>query len=146
MEAASLCSSSFSPSIHSRKMFFQPERSRGCMVFAAGRDTHQWNHSGLLVNESLIVLRKRIHDLKVIERNYEPPADWMEWEKQYYTSYNELVCQIVGLLQSVLMNSKPSLALGMLALVAMSLQASIIMVLMCLVQAANGVLCAIHFN
>ncbi|XVF71487.1 hypothetical protein PTKIN_Ptkin12aG0041300 [Pterospermum kingtungense] len=123
------------------------KRSRGCLVVAASRDSgHQWNHSGQLVNESLIVLRKRIHELKIIERNYEPPADWMEWEKQYYTSYNEFICQFVGLLQSHLMNTKPSFALGMLALIFMCLQASMIMVLVYLFQAANGVFSTIHFH
>ncbi|TYH94754.1 hypothetical protein ES332_A12G061000v1 [Gossypium tomentosum] len=84
--------------------------------------------------------------MKIIERNYEPPADWMEWEKQYYTSYNEFICQIVGLLQSYLMNTKPSLALGILALVTIYLQASIIMDLVHLVQAANGILSTIGFH
>ncbi|EOY04037.1 Uncharacterized protein TCM_019294 [Theobroma cacao] len=145
MEATSLSSSS-SSFLHSRKMLLREDkRHRGRLVFAAGRDSQQWNYSGQLVNESLTVLRKRIHDSKIIERNYEPPADWMEWEKQYYTSYNEFICKIVGLLQSHLMNTKPSLALGALALVTMSLQVSMIMVLVYLMQAANGVLSTIHF-
>ncbi|TYG40047.1 hypothetical protein ES288_D12G062200v1 [Gossypium darwinii] len=149
MESASLSSSSFLPSLHSRKMFtprWHDKRSPCGLVFAAGRESQQWNHSGQLVNESLIVLRKRIHDLKIIERNYEPPADWMEWEKQYYTSYNEFICQILGLLQSYLMNTKPSSALGILALVTIYLQASIIMDSVHLVQAANGVLSTIGFH
>ncbi|KAK8498686.1 hypothetical protein V6N12_000988 [Hibiscus sabdariffa] len=29
------------------------------------------------VDEDMIVLRKRIHEMKMVERNYEPPADWM---------------------------------------------------------------------
>ncbi|XP_021296777.1 uncharacterized protein LOC110426018, partial [Herrania umbratica] len=140
MEATSLSSSS-SSFLHSRKMLlWDDKRRRGRMVFVAGRDSQQWNYSGQLVNESLIVLRKRIHDLKIIERNYEPPADWMEWEKQYYTSYNEFICKMVGLLQSHLMNTRPSLALGALALVTMSLQVSMVMVLVYLMQAANGIL------
>ncbi|KAE8670386.1 putative auxin:hydrogen symporter [Hibiscus syriacus] len=92
------------------------------------------------------MLRKRIHDMKIVDRNYEPPSDWMEWEKPYYTSYNECVCRIVGLLQSYLMNTKPSSALGMLALLTMCLQASMIMVLAHLVMAANGVLSTINFH
>ena len=83
--------------------------------------------------------------MKSIERNYEPPADWMEWEKKYYTSYNGFVCKLVGLLQTHLMNTKPSMALGMLALVTMSLQVSTIMVLVYLMGAANGVLSTMDF-
>ncbi|KAL6982114.1 hypothetical protein U1Q18_023730 [Sarracenia purpurea var. burkii] len=32
------------------------------------------------VDENLIVLRKRIHEMKMKERNYEPPSHWMEWD------------------------------------------------------------------
>ncbi|GKV14461.1 hypothetical protein SLEP1_g25341 [Rubroshorea leprosula] len=28
----------------------------------------------------MIVLRKRIHEMKMIERNYELPEDWMDWD------------------------------------------------------------------
>ncbi|KAK8709655.1 hypothetical protein V6N13_060668 [Hibiscus sabdariffa] len=149
MEAASLCSSSsFFPSPHPRKMSSRPwheKRSRDRLVFAAIGDSRRWDHGGQLVNESLIMLRKRIHDTKMIERNYEPPSDWAEWEKRYYTCYNECICRVVGLLQSYLMNTKPSSALGMLALLTMCLQASMVMVLVHLVQAANGVLSTINF-
>ena len=31
-----------------------------------------------LVDEDLIVLRKIIHEMKKVERNYEPLEDWME--------------------------------------------------------------------
>ena len=72
----------------------------------------------------MIVLQKRIHDVKMIERNYEPPADWMEWEKRYYTSYDSIICDVLGVLQSQLMNTRPSLALGMLALIMLSLPTS----------------------
>ncbi|GMJ03710.1 hypothetical protein HRI_004040200 [Hibiscus trionum] len=76
------------------------------------------------VDENMIVLRKRIHEMKMIERNYEPPADWMEWEKRYYTSYDSIICDVLGVLQSVLMNTRPSVALGMVALMVFSLPAS----------------------
>ncbi|KAE8711683.1 hypothetical protein F3Y22_tig00110279pilonHSYRG00014 [Hibiscus syriacus] len=72
----------------------------------------------------MIVLRKRIHEMKMIERNYEPPADWMEWEKRYYTSYDSIICDVLGVLQSVLMNTQPSFAVGMVALMVLSLPAS----------------------
>lgn len=72
----------------------------------------------------MIVLRKRIHEMKMVERNYEPPSHWMEWEKRCFTSYDSLVCEIVGVLQSQLMNTRPSLALGLFVLIAFSVPIS----------------------
>ncbi|KAK8490061.1 hypothetical protein V6N13_005265 [Hibiscus sabdariffa] len=72
----------------------------------------------------MIVLRKRIHEMKMVERNYEPSADWMEWEKRYYTSYDSIICDVLGVLQSMLMNTRPSVVLGMVVLVVFSLPAS----------------------
>jgi len=43
------------------------------------------------VDESMIILRKRIREMKMIERNYEHPEDWMEWEKQYYACYDAFI-------------------------------------------------------
>ncbi|KAK8498689.1 hypothetical protein V6N12_000991 [Hibiscus sabdariffa] len=43
------------------------------------------------VDEDMIVLRKRIHEMKMVDRNYEPPTNWMEWEKRYYTSYDSIL-------------------------------------------------------
>lgn len=87
-----------------------------------------------------------MHEMKMIERNYEPPADWMDWEKQYYASYDEFICKFVGFLQSQLMNTRPSLALGILALVAVSVPASTFMVVVRLLEAANGVMSAVHLH
>lgn len=109
------------------------------MVFAAGRD-----YRGGLVDKSMIILRKRIHEMKMIERNYEPPEEWTEWEKRYYTCYDEYICQVVGLLQSYLMNTRPSFSLGMLALITMSVPASTVMIVLLLMEGANGVLSAVH--
>lgn len=94
---------------------------------------------GRLVDESMIVLRKRIHQMKVIERNYEPPEEWTPWEKQYYASYDDYVCKFVGFLQSYLMNTRPSLALGMIFLLTISVPASSVVVLLRLIELANGI-------
>ncbi|KAK9271898.1 hypothetical protein L1049_002263 [Liquidambar formosana] len=110
MEAISLRSSILRPPSFSTvrtqcpKMGLQQSRKRrssGGRVFAAGGDSYEWDHySGRLVNESKIILRKRIHGMKMVERNHEPPAEWMEWERRYYTCYDDGVCKAVGLLQS----------------------------------------------
>ncbi|KAJ6988149.1 hypothetical protein NC653_021163 [Populus alba x Populus x berolinensis] len=56
----------------------------------------------------------------MVERNYEPPANWMEWEKRYFTSYDSLICEMMGFLQSQLMDTRPGLALGFIALISLS--------------------------
>ena len=67
----------------------------------------------------MIVLRMRIHDMKMDEMNHEPnvPEKWMEWEKRYYQQgYSSDITKGVGILQLMLMNTRPSFALGMVAL------------------------------
>ena len=78
------------------------------------------DYGGRIVDENMILLRMRIRELKMSEMSQEPPAGWMEWEKKYYTQYDEDVCEAVGLLQSYLLSIRPSLALGMVALVILS--------------------------
>ncbi|XP_059451295.1 uncharacterized protein LOC132182112 [Corylus avellana] len=85
------------------------------------RDQHgRRDYGGRIVDENMILLRMRIRELKMSEMSQEPPASWMEWEKKYYTQYDEDVCEAVGLLQSYLLSIRPSLALGMAALVILS--------------------------
>ncbi|KAE8022024.1 hypothetical protein FH972_007864 [Carpinus fangiana] len=145
MEATCLFSSVLPPLPFSlgkpgcKKMRFLQGKRSSAMVFAAGRD-----HRGNLVDKSMIILRKRMHEMKMIERNYEPPEEWTEWEKRYYTCYDEYICQVVGLLQSYLMNTRPSFSLGMLALITMSIPASTVMIVLRLMEGANGVLSAVH--
>lgn len=113
----------------------RPLRSAG-IAFAGGR----------LVDESMIVLRRRIHEMKVIETNYEPPEEWMGWEKQCYSNHDEYVCQFVGVLQSFLMNCRPSFALCVLLLIAMSVPASTAMIVFRLIEMANGALSFVHLG
>lgn len=101
---------------------------------------HYQNYSSRLVDENMIVLRKKIHEMKMVERNYEPPAEWMDWEKRYYTSYDSFICQVMGLLQSQLMNTRPSLALAFMALIVFSVPASTFMVLSHLMEITKGAL------
>ncbi|KAK7390927.1 hypothetical protein VNO78_19133 [Psophocarpus tetragonolobus] len=82
------------------------------------------NMSGRLVDESMIILRKRIHEMK---RNYEAPSHWMDWEKRYYTKYDSTICEAVGLLQTHLMNTRPSLALAAITLFAITVPTSSIL-------------------
>ncbi|KAE8022812.1 hypothetical protein FH972_008581 [Carpinus fangiana] len=70
-----------------------------------------------------------MHEMKMMERKYEPPSDWMHWEKQIYTSYDSFISEMMGLLQIQLMNTRPSLALGILALLILSVPTSTALVL-----------------
>ncbi|QCE12903.1 hypothetical protein DEO72_LG10g4154 [Vigna unguiculata] len=88
------------------------------------RGSYGRNEEGKVVDESMIVLRLRIKKMKMLEMNREAPATWMNWEKQCYDHYDEDVCNAIGLLQSFLMETRPSFALGMVTLVALSLPIS----------------------
>ncbi|KAG4918811.1 hypothetical protein JHK85_057092 [Glycine max] len=113
---------------------------------ASMRGSADQNFSGRLVDESMIILRKRIHEMNMIERNYEPPSDWMDWEKRYYNKYDSIICEAVGVLQSQLMNTRPSLALGAMALVAISVPTSSAVLLFHLVELAKVVLAGAHLG
>lgn len=79
---------------------------------AGGRD-----HWGRLVDQNMIGLRLRIREMKISETNYQPPLNWMKWEKKYFLRYNDDVSEALGLLQNFLMHTRPGLAFGMVALV-----------------------------
>lgn len=119
--------------ISSTKILSMRRRSRSSEAY-----DHQ-NCSGRLVDANMIVLRKRIHERKMIERNYEPPEDWMEWEKRYYTSYDSIICDVLGVLQTLLMNTRPSLALGLLVLISLSVPTSAAVIFFHLMDMTKGV-------
>ncbi|XP_043699114.1 uncharacterized protein LOC122649918 [Telopea speciosissima] len=111
-------------------------------VSAAKRDDDYDGRSrtGKLVDENMVVLRKRIQEMKMVERNEEAPEYWMEWEKRYYTNYYYSdVYEAVGLLQTQLMETRPSVALGMVALVIVSVPTSTFMVALHLMKMANWI-------
>ncbi|KAJ7943035.1 Mediator of RNA polymerase II transcription subunit [Quillaja saponaria] len=73
------------------------------------------------------------------------PSNWMEWEKQYYVNYDSDIFEAVGLLQSLLMNTRPCLALGMLALFMLSMTMSTSVVVFYVIELAKGTIAGIHF-
>lgn len=119
-------------------------RSWGVVVVAAGNRSND-EYGGRLVDEGMVQLRKRIHELKMLERSYEPPPEWADWEKRYNSSYESAVCQAVGVLQSLLMDARPSHAIAGAALVALSVPTAVALLAFYLVQSANGVLSGIQF-
>ncbi|KAJ8483959.1 hypothetical protein OPV22_016444 [Ensete ventricosum] len=101
---------------------------------------------GGLVDQSMIVLRKRIHEMKMAESNYEAPSEWMDWEKRYYTSYHADVCEILCLLQTLLMGTRPSVAIGMMAVLVLSVPTSAIFISFHLIAAVNSILAGTHLS
>ncbi|KAL8470929.1 hypothetical protein ACS0TY_033489 [Phlomoides rotata] len=89
-------------------------RVAGTRIHAAGREARNHRFGGRVVDENLIVLRKRIHETKLMESGYELPSEWMSWEKRVYASYDSVICDAMGHLQTYLMETRPSLAIGMI--------------------------------
>ncbi|KAK2971073.1 hypothetical protein RJ640_022628 [Escallonia rubra] len=124
-----------------RAGFYQRKNHSSNSVLALKRDARDGDHNGSrAVDENMIVLRQRIREVRMVEAKDEAPADWMEWEKGYYSSYNSDVCEAVGLLQHFLMETRPSLALGMVALAITSAMISTTVVGLSLVSIVEGVL------
>ena len=97
------------------------------MMACASREPNGRDYEGRLVDENMIVLRMRIRDMKTLEMDHEanqPPSEWTEWEKQYFTYYKEDVYEGIGLLQNYLMNIRPCLALAFVALFMLSVPIS----------------------
>lgn len=91
-----------------------------------------------IVDANMPLLRKRIKKLKIQEeernRDRAPPeeeleSEWMEWEKKLYPTYHFKVCEMIGLLHSYLMNTRPSVALATLSLTVFFAAASVLVLL-----------------
>lgn len=115
-------------------------------ISAIHRGTNGRDHWGKHVDESMIVLRLRIKEMKMLDACNRPPSHWMEWEKQYclHCNYSKDVCEAVGLLQNYLMSVRPSLALGMVALVSLSVPISTGVVLFQAIEIAMRALSFLH--
>ncbi|CAN6972075.1 unnamed protein product [Brassica rapa subsp. trilocularis] len=131
MEATMISSSAlitplrFHPLVFStNKMMIKKKKKMMSVSAAASSGKDHYYGGGRLVDENMIVLRKRIHEMKMVERNYEPPSHWMDWEKRFYSSYDSVICESVGLLQSFLMNSRPTVAIATLLLLIVSVPVS----------------------
>ncbi|KAJ4959774.1 hypothetical protein NE237_019684 [Protea cynaroides] len=107
-------------------------------VLVARRDDYGGGYG--TVDENMVVLRKCILEMKTMKKNHEAPEDWMEWEKKYYQHYNDDVCESVGLLQTQLMKTRPSVALGMVALVMLCVPTSMFIVTFHLMEIAKWIL------
>ncbi|KAK1280471.1 hypothetical protein QJS04_geneDACA002986 [Acorus gramineus] len=138
MEALSSTPPSFYPLVLPHPPKRSPRPSISCL--ARRKDASEGYSGGRLVDESMIVLRKRIREMEMIERNYEPPSHWMDWEKRWYATYQSDVCDAVGLLQDLLMEARPGVALGVMVLVLLSVPASMLVVCSRLMEVVLGIL------
>lgn len=122
-------------------------RSGGLSLAGASKGTNGRDYGGKLVDENMIELRIRIQEMKMLEmgdHDQQPPSGWMEWEKKYFEHYKEDVYEGIGLLQHSLMNVRPSLALGFLALLSLSLLISYGLVFFRVVEFSKLIISGFH--
>ncbi|KAK4367940.1 hypothetical protein RND71_011732 [Anisodus tanguticus] len=146
--------SSFSCSrlqISSKSFWTTPPSGSACIKFIKARRQvvnarfERHNRGGSkIVDENMIILRMRIKEMKLLEAGKSrPPSNWMGWEKKYFARYNEDVCEVIGLLQMYLMETRPALALGMLALLCLSVPFSTYVLVLHIMEMAKFIL---HLN
>lgn len=131
-----------------------PTKWRRRVVMKAQQGGEGERESSVDDDENMIVLRMRIKKMKVIEGKKMKvregddddvaATEWKEWERRVFTHYHEGVCESVEMLQSYLMNTRPSVALGVLALIAISLPFSSSVVLANALNLAKALLAGSH--
>lgn len=115
------------------------------VVVSGNRGTDGWDLDSDRVDEDMIVLRKRIQEMRIIDESIAEQSGWMEWEKEYYmTVYPSDVCELVGFLQRFLMNTRPSLAIGTFLLVLICVPTSLGLLLHHLMVVSGSVLSTLH--
>ncbi|XP_022726846.1 uncharacterized protein LOC111282849 [Durio zibethinus] len=128
--ASALPPGPFSGDLICRKKGFGGAKTLNIKILASKRDAYSHGFDGKLVDESMVVLRMRIQEMTQLEKSYETPQHWMEWEKQYKKANYDLdVCEAVGYLQSILMETRPGVALGMGALLLFTVPTSMAVLL-----------------
>lgn len=90
---------------------FRPRKRVDNQIFSMKMDGEGGGDDRRLVDQNLIVLRKRIHEIKMKEESHAPPSSWWRWEKKWHELYGADVIEIVGLVQISVMNGRPSLVL-----------------------------------
>ncbi|WCJ25279.1 hypothetical protein M5689_007176 [Euphorbia peplus] len=149
MEATHFISSSPKFLRHPLMLHAGGRRGRSGVAVKAGRRGEESYWDSFNVDESMIVLRMRIKEIKMLEKSKsgddidgedDEMKQWMEWEKEYYENYNEDVCEVMGLLQNYLLDVRPCLGLATLAFVLISV---IISTGFAFFHLAMGIACAL---
>ncbi|KAK1419853.1 hypothetical protein QVD17_29237 [Tagetes erecta] len=96
--------------------------------------------SGKMVDEDMITLRERIRKMKFESDDHRLTDDWMHWEKMYYCSggYHSDVYEVVAFLQNFLVESRPSVAVGLVAGLVIGGSTTAVMVLHLLMKLVMG--------
>lgn len=89
----------------------------------------------------MILLRMRIREIEMVEMNKSTKGSApSEWEKKYFANYGSDVCDAVGMLQRVLMNTRPALAVPMLALLMITMSMSMSLGVFHMVELTKGII------
>lgn len=94
---------------------------------------------GRMVDEGMVVLRRRIHEMEAAERGWEPPDEWAAWEKEWYATYDADVCRLLGLLQAFLASSRPGVGVGLVAVLVLAVPASAFVLVSLLLDASRAI-------
>ncbi|XP_054824866.1 uncharacterized protein LOC129322595 [Prosopis cineraria] len=132
--------------IVTRRSFFSTSASK--------KDSNYGHHyNGKLVDESMIVLRMRIREIEMEKKQREKEekrsgGGWriVEWERRYWEeNYGSDICEAVGLLQTLLIETRPCLALGILVLAFLSVSLSMSLSVFHLVELGKQFFMSINF-
>ncbi|XP_057866193.2 uncharacterized protein LOC131073709 [Cryptomeria japonica] len=93
---------------------------------------------GRMVDEDMLVLRKRMYEVRMEEINYIPPHHWMEWEKKWYPTYNSDVCSSLMWLQNILLNTRPGVTMATVLSISLSVPACLLLLLIQCSITLNG--------
>ncbi|KAK1419854.1 hypothetical protein QVD17_29238 [Tagetes erecta] len=91
--------------------------------------------SGKMVDEDMITLRERLRKMKFEMEcegdDHRLPDDWMQWEKSYIYSggYHSDVYEAVAVLHRFLIDCRPSVVVGLVAVFAVGGSTTVVMVL-----------------
>ena len=81
-----------------------------------------------MVDANMILLRKRMFDLKMQETNYKSPEEYMEREKQLYPEYHANVLRAMECLQYSLINTRLIVAITLFGLISAGVSSSVLIV------------------
>nr|XP_007143017.1 hypothetical protein PHAVU_007G036600g [Phaseolus vulgaris]ESW15011.1 hypothetical protein PHAVU_007G036600g [Phaseolus vulgaris] len=140
MEAISLCSSVFLSNPRSVKIFSSATTTRRTSISASESDSSGHYYDGKMVDQNMILLRMRIREIETVEMKGKGPSDWSEWEKNYFQNYGSDVCEVLGLLQRLLMNTRPSHALATIVVLMLTTSMPILQLLFHFVAFVNGII------
>ncbi|GLJ09363.1 hypothetical protein SUGI_0107370 [Cryptomeria japonica] len=116
------------------------------LITAASSGDSRFDSDHSKVDADMIVLRKRIYDLKLQESEDELPAEWMEWERKMYPSYNSMVFYAIAWAQYFLMTARPGVAVGVFVLLSVCVPTSVFFVALNGVKGVGELIAQIQLN